>query len=166
MRAEFINPFLKSLCHAFRTMLSCELRRGELRLAQQDEGLYDISGVIGLSGKAMGAVVVSFSEPVALRAASTLLMTECTRIDADVADAVGELANVVAGAAKLELQEYELSISLPNVVMGKDHRVRFPSDVPPVCVPFESKWGPIMLQVGLCERNAGTVGHAAAKVTV
>ena len=46
--------------------------------------------------------MVSFSKEVARKAASTMLMTEATTIDEGVVDAVGEVANMVAGAAKSE----------------------------------------------------------------
>ncbi len=150
MRAEHINPFIGSLVNAFETMLSCEVRRGSLRLKNQGPAaLYDISGVIGLSGKAVGTVVVSLSKEVALKATSIMLMSEATDINDDVVDAVGELTNMIAGAAKAKLEEYELSISLPSVVTGQDHLLRFSSEVTPICVPFETDWGPLVLEVGL-----------------
>jgi chemotaxis protein CheX len=149
MRAEYINPFLTSLSNAFMTMLGCEVQRGNLRLKDNTRALHEISGVIGLSGKAVGMAVLSLSKPVALKAASTLLMSETEEINDDVIDAVGELANMVAGAAKAELEEYDLSISLPSVITGKDHEIRFPSNVTPICVPFDTPWGPLTLEVGL-----------------
>ena len=149
MKAEYINPFITAVDNAFRTMLNCEVKRGELTLKTTHEPGFDISGVIGLSGKAVGTVVLSLSEDVALKAASVMLMIEATEIDDDVVDAIGELANMVAGAAKSELEEYELSVSLPNVITGRGHEIRFPSNVTPICVPFESPWGPLTLEVGL-----------------
>jgi chemotaxis protein CheX len=149
MKVEYINPFLTSLANAFRTMLGCEVTRGNLRLKDGSSGLHEISGIIGLSGKAVGMVVLSLSEDVALKAASTMLMTETTEINDDVIDAVGELANMVAGAAKAELEEYDLSVSLPSVVTGSNHEIRFPSNVTPICIPYETPWGPLTLEVGL-----------------
>lgn len=149
MKAEYINPFLKSLSNAFSTMLSCELQRGPLQLRDGSTPHHEISGIIGLSGKAVGMVVLSFSESVALKATSAMLMVEATEINADVIDAVGELANVVAGAAKAQLEEFQLSISLPTVITGRNHEIRFPSDVHPICVPCQTEWGPVALEVGL-----------------
>lgn len=151
MRVEYINPFVKSLVTTFSTMLSCTATRGALRLKTDVHPQFDISGVIGLSGKAAGTVVVSLSKEVALKATSAMLMTETTEINSDVIDAVGEITNMVAGAAKAELSEYELSISLPSVITGRGHEVRFPSNVTPICVPFETEWGPLNLEVGLTE---------------
>lgn len=149
MRVEYINPFIASLNNVFLTMLDREVRRGTISLKDGNCPEYEVSGTIGLSGKAIGTVVLSLSENVALKAASTMLLSERTEIDADVVDAVGELTNVVAGGAKAKLEEYELSSSLPNVITGRNHCIHFPSDVTPICVPFETDWGPLALEVGL-----------------
>jgi len=149
MRAEYINPFIASLINTFDTMLQCKIDRGDLRLKEGRSTLHEVSGIIGMSGRAVGTVVVSFSEEVAIKAASVMLMMEYTELDDDVIDAVGEITNMVAGAAKAELEQYQLSISLPNVIIGTGHEIRFPTNVPPICVPFTTPWGEMMLEVGL-----------------
>jgi len=149
MQADHINPFLRSMANTFQTMLSCELQRGQIALKKQKSLEYPISGVIGLTGRAVGTVVINLSEEVALRAASTMLMMEYTEVNEDVIDAIGEIANMVAGAAKAELEEYDLSVSLPTVITGENHDVCFPSSTTPICVPFDCKWGPLQLEVGL-----------------
>ncbi len=148
MRVEYINPFIASLKNTFRTMLGCEAQRGQLAVKSSGHAHHPISGVIGLSGKAVGTVVVSFSREVALRAASTMLMTEATEVNEDVLDAVGELTNMVAGGAKAQLEEFQLMVSLPNVITGQDHEVHFPSNVTPLCIHFQTPWGPLTLEVG------------------
>lgn len=149
MRVEHINPFLDSVVNTFRTMLNAEVRRGELKLSDPTKRSYPISGVIGLTGNAVGTVVINMSEEVAMRAASTMLMDDIREVNDDVLDAVGELANMIAGQAKAELEEFDLSVSLPNVVTGKDHVVRFPSKSAPICVPYDTDLGPLLLEVGL-----------------
>lgn len=151
MKVEYINPFVSALSTAFSTVLGCEVQRGEITLNHGCILQHDISGVIGLSGMAVGTVVLSLSAPVALGAASTMLMTEINEMNADVVDAVGELANMVAGAAKAKLEQYQMSISLPTVVTGAGHEIRFPSNVTPITIPFETQWGPLTLDVGLSE---------------
>jgi len=151
MKAEYINPFVNATVEAFDKMLGCEVRRGALTLKNGRHTNFEISGVIGLSGNAIGTVVLSFSKDVALKAAGVLLMAEMTEISGDVVDAVGELTNMVAGAAKSKLEELELSISLPNVITGAGHEIRFPSEVTPICIPFESPWGPLTVEVGLSQ---------------
>lgn len=148
MKVEHINPFLSAVTNTFDTMLAADAHRGELSLGDPKKRLYPISGLIGLSGRASGMVVINLSREVALKSASAMLMTEITEIDDDVLDAVGELANMIAGQAKTDLEEYELSVGLPNVVTGEGHEVRFPSNTPPLCVAFQTDFGPLRLEVG------------------
>jgi chemotaxis protein CheX len=148
MRVEHINPFIKAVNNAFATMFDAECHRGDLTLGDPKQRLFPISGLIGLSGKAHGMVVINLSTEVALKAASALLMEEMTEINDDVIDAVGELANIVAGQAKTDLEQYDLSVSLPNVIIGEGHEIRFPSATPPLVVPFKTDFGPLRLEVG------------------
>jgi chemotaxis protein CheX len=148
MQVEYINPFIASLKKTFQTMLGCEVHRGPLVLKQNHSPQHEVSGVIGLSGKAVGTVVLSFSKAVALQAASTMLMMEIKELNHDVLDAVGELTNMVAGSAKAELEEYQLQVSLPNVITGRGHEIHFPSEVMPIGIPFDTVWGPLTLEVG------------------
>ncbi|MCC9608462.1 chemotaxis protein CheX [Blastopirellula sp. JC732] len=157
MQVEYINPFIRSMTKTFDTMLGCEITRGSLILASDFKGNYDVCGVIGLSGRAQGVVVVNLSKSVALQAAATMLMmdpAEVTDLNEDVIDAVGEIANMVAGAAKAELEDFELSISLPNVVVGSPPDIRFPSEVHAIAIPFECPWGPMSIKVGFAPVHA------------
>ncbi len=149
IRVEHINPFISAVLTTFRTMLGWELQRGKPVLKRTRTADHQVSGVIGLSGKAVGTVVLSFSEAVALKAASALLLDEVREINTEVLDAVGELTNMVAGAAKAQLEEYQLSVSLPNVVTGHQHMVHFPSTITPISIPFETEFGPFTLEVAL-----------------
>ena len=149
MNAEYINPFLGSTVTVFRTMLQCELVRGQPFLKNGDQPQFDISGVIGLSGSAKGTVVLSLCEKTALRAAETMLGQRLTSIDAEVRDAVGELTNMIAGSAKAKLENMNLSVSLPSVITGKGHCIDFPRNVTPICIPFDCPWGMVVVEVGL-----------------
>ncbi|MGY8766934.1 MAG: chemotaxis protein CheX [Pirellulales bacterium] len=139
------------MSNTFDTMLGCQLERGQLALADPNNGNHDVCGVIGLSGRAVGTVIVGLSKDVAIQAAATMLMMDLSEFDGineDVVDAIGEIANMVAGSAKAQLEEFELSISLPTVVVGSPADIRFPSDIRPISVPFTCQWGKLELQVG------------------
>lgn len=156
VRAEYINPFLSAAANVFRTMLSQEITRGQPYLKGHHQPDHEISGIIGLSGKAVGTVVLSLGRTVALAAAGQMLGERPVELNADVVDAVGELTNMIAGNAKAQLEQFNMSISLPNVIMGKNHSVAFPSGVTPIGVPFECSWGPVCIDVGLCVKSEGS----------
>ena len=148
---EYINPFVGAAVNVFQTMMDCELTRGQLYLKEHAQPDYEISGIIGLSGKATGTVVLSLGRDVAIAATEVLLGERPDSLNPDVVDAIGELANMVAGNAKTHLEQFEMSLSLPNVIIGKNHSVQFPSDVTPIGIPFSCPWGSICMDVGLCE---------------
>lgn len=152
MKAEYINPFLVSTISAFSTMLQCSLTRGTPYIKNGFQPEHEVSGVIGLSGKAQGTVVLGLGREAALNATEVLLQERPPEINGDVIDAVGELANIIAGGAKAQLEHLAMSVSLPTVITGKHHCVQFPTKVTPICIPFESKWGPVTVEVGLSEQ--------------
>lgn len=154
MNVQYINPFVAATVSVFSKMLGCTLSRRELRLKSQHRPEYEVSGVIGLSGRAAGTVVLSLSRDVALNGAAALLGERPETLGSDVSDAVGELTNIIAGAAKAQLAEWEMSVSLPTVITGRNHRINFPSGAAPICVDFDSPWGPLCLEVSLVESDA------------
>ena len=155
MRVEFINPFLVATISAFDTMLGCTLTRGTPYVKNGGQPEHEVSGVIGLSGKARGTVVLSLSRHAALSATEVLLQERPPEINADVTDAVGELTNIIAGSAKAKLEHLQLSVGLPSVITGKCHCVEFPKKITPICIPFDSEWGLITVEVGLTELPGG-----------
>jgi chemotaxis protein CheX len=149
MKVEYINPFLTATVDAFDTMLNCKLTRGKPYLQNGAQPEHEVSGIIGLTGKAKGMVVLSMSRSAALGSTAALLGERPCDINAEVSDAIGELANIVAGSAKAKLVDLDLSVSLPTVVIGKNHILQFPTKVTPICIPFTSGLGLITVQVGL-----------------
>ena len=154
MKVEYINPFVASTRSVFATMLGCEITRGAPFSKEDHHPQHEISGVIGLSGKARGTVVLSLERNVALAATEALLGERPEDVNADVVDAVGELTNMIAGGAKAKLEQLELTVSLPSVITGKSHTVDFPSQAVRIGIPFESQWGTLLVEVGLVEQQA------------
>lgn len=157
MKVEYINAFLNSTISVFDTMLGCKLNRQDPFLKNGSQPSCEISGIIVLSGKAKGTVVLSLERQVALNATEVMLQERPEEINSDVTDAIGELTNMIAGGAKAKLERFALSVSLPNVVTVKEHRIEFPSKLPPMCIPFDCDWGRVVVEVGLVE----TPLHAA-----
>jgi len=160
MKVEYINPFLVSTLAAFETMLGCKLTRGTPYVKNDAQPHHEVSSVIGLSGKAQGTVVLGLSREAAISATEVLLKERPTEINADVTDAVGELANIIAGGAKAKLGHLNLSVSMPTVITGKSHCIEFPRRATPICIPFESDWGPITVEVAIYEPPGAAAGAA------
>lgn len=155
MKVEYINPFILSSLNCFETMVGVkpDVGRPSIRTKTQQSGAF-ISGVIGLSGDVVGSVVLSFPKLVALKVVSAMMGMEIKIIDDTVTDAIGEITNIVAGRAKEGMKGQNVSISIPNVVVGNDHAVHRPSALPCVMIPFTTEWGDFSVDVSLKEASA------------
>jgi chemotaxis protein CheX len=136
---QYIQPFIKVCKNVFHEFLGVELEAKLPYFMEKNEVTeWDVSGIIGLTGEARGAVVISMKEDLAIKLTSILTGIEHKGLDADVVDAVGEIINIIAGNSKQELEEaFRLIISLPTIVKGKEHTIKWPdSHARVICIPF------------------------------
>lgn len=147
VKVEHLNPFIAATKETFKSMLQTQIVPGKLFLLSSSKVQHDISGIIGLSGGAKGTIALSFPKICALKAVSQFIGEKVVTIDDGVKDAIGELANIVAGAAKRDLSQYKISISLPTVIVGDNHEIQGGKEVIPLGVPFESPFGNFCLIV-------------------
>jgi chemotaxis protein CheX len=146
---DYVNPVIEGLENVFSTMLNSTVQRIGLGLMENNQALYPVSGIIGIGGKGVGTVVVSMEESVAIKVAEIMLMMEgLTEVDNDVLDAVGEITNMICGDAKAKLAQFQLKISLPNILHGANCMLHFPQKAHPISIPFKCEWGNIALQIG------------------
>jgi chemotaxis protein CheX len=162
VKAEYINPFISATVEVFATMLGCELKRGALSLNQNFQPAHEISGIIGLSGKASGTVVVSVGQDVAIAATEVMLGNRPDSVTTDVIDAVGELTNMIAGRAKAMLEQLEMNLALPTVITGQNHTIRFGSGAKTICVPYSCAWGELTVEVGLVDAEEMSRARSSA----
>jgi chemotaxis protein CheX len=77
--------------------------------------IIDVTGSVSVTGAWRGHVLISCSEGASRNAAAALLGIELDEVtDDDVADALGELANIIGGNVKSLLPE-PCALSLPHV---------------------------------------------------
>ena len=161
MDIRYINPFIKSIQNIFKTMLSAEVEFGKPRVMAADEPRPDVSGIIGFSGDANGSVVLSFSKDVAVKVASTFAGAVVEMHSEDFADAIGELANMVAGGAKSEFQGLNINISLPSVIIGEGHEVSRSGVYPRLVIPCTSTLGTFVVGVSMKVQKPALAGAAS-----
>ena len=137
---QYIQPFVNVCVNVFREFLDEEINV-ERPYFEQKEKLneWDLSGVIGLSGEARGAVVISMKKELGIKITEILTGNKHEHIDDDVVDAIGELVNIIAGNVKKELEEnFRLIISLPTFIEGAKHKIKWPNiQARVMCIPFE-----------------------------
>jgi chemotaxis protein CheX len=147
---DLIDPFAKAAEHVFKTMLGCELQAEPRTESTSPVLSCQINGMISVSGQLTATLIVGVSESVALAATEGLLGSKPSTVNEEVLDAVGELTNMIGGNAKARLSQFPSKLTVPTVFQGTGVRVTFdPSITPAHSIPFQSDWGPVVLQVGV-----------------
>ncbi len=98
-----------------------------------------ISGMVGLAGSVKGNLSIHMPESVATAVTTAFLGMEVESIDEDVCDAIGELANMLAGAVKTAIDPSgsEIKLSMPSTVYGEEYRLDCQKCGVNVLVPFD-----------------------------
>ncbi len=149
MDVKFVNPFISAITNVFETMLNTKVKVGKPILKTADLVSAEVSGIIGLSGDVQGCVVLSFPGDVACKVASAFAGVDLTTDHPDFTDAVGELANMVAGNAKKDFDGYNTSISLPSVIIGPGHTVSQSKSSPFLVIPCDTDLGVFNVEVAI-----------------
>lgn len=145
---ELIASFVKSTASVLNTMANIKVEIGKPTLKPNPATLYEVSGIIGFSGAFKGSMVLSFQKRTALAVVTAFAGSPIQEDSADFADAIGELANMVAGAAKSAFGP-GTAISVPSVVMGAGHSVAALHDVPCVVIPCKTASGDFAVEVNI-----------------
>lgn len=148
LTAEYVNPIIRATRDVFEMMLGCTPRRTGLRLKGTTPSEATVSGVIGIAGKAIGTIALCMTDKEACEVLRRMEGTETAEVNDGVCDAVGELTNMIAGAAKAQLEHLELTIGLPSVIRGTNLTVHYATDVKPFCLLFDCDLGPFTIEAG------------------
>jgi len=159
MDVAYINPFIAATRHVFDTMIHVPLILGTPHLKERSHPGQRITAGITLSGPVTGAVILGFPERLALVLASGFTGTVCKTLDGDVLDALGEIANMIAGNAKKDFPEDTVRISTPNVTAPQS--AVYPPNTPVIVIPCVTANGNMTIEVAL-KTPARTPTPAAA----
>lgn len=119
------QEIVKSAQDVFSTMLMVDLESEDFLLNQRQVFLSNITSMIGLGGDIRGVLAIHCPAVVAKDITSGFLGMEVTQLDDDVKDAMGEIANMVAGNLKVAYSKISLNIELaiPTSVVGESINV-------------------------------------------
>jgi chemotaxis protein CheX len=145
---KLIVPFVNSVRNVFNTMVGVQTTVERPTIKTGAAVSYDISAIIGFSGQIIGSVVVSFQMAAALSLASAFAGIEIAADSPDFPDAIGELANMIAGSAKKDLGA-AASIACPSVVMGPNHVIARLRGVPCLVIPCKTPVGDFAVEVNM-----------------
>lgn len=122
----------------FSSMIMLEVTAKEATRRTEPEFIHSISGMIGLAGSTKGNLAIHLTEPAAVAVTTAFLGMDVSGIDEDVCDAIGELANMLAGAIKTALDPSgsEIKLSMPSTVYGEKYSLDCFDGAISVLVPF------------------------------
>jgi chemotaxis protein CheX len=97
-----------------------------------------VLALVGLAGPWMGTGSITCTPRLACRLASQMLMAEYAAVDDEVLDAVAEVANMVIGNVKTELERIvgPMALSTPTVIYGHNFETRRIGGQEWISVPF------------------------------
>ena len=143
---NLVQPFMTAVKEVFAKMTGVEITVERPFLKTVTGCSYEVCGIIGFSGQISGSVVVSFSDAAAINLVEAFAGSRMDRTDPDFADAIGELANMIAGSAKQRLGG-AASISVPSVVIGKGYSIASMRTIPCLVIPCKSAKGDFAIEV-------------------
>ncbi len=118
---DFKNEIDQTLKEIFLSMFS---EQASLIPKEEVPGEIGMSAIIGFAGNMSGVLSLHFSRSSASKIASALLGMEVQEGDEMIRDAMGEMANMVAGGFKNRISGAKdtLKISIPTVIEGKGYK--------------------------------------------
>ena len=155
MDVKVINPFIEATLHVLETMASTKAASGKPYMKKDKVAAGDVSSVIGLTGGTRGTISVAFTEDCILPIVTRMFGEKMDSLNDEVKDAVGEIANMISGQARIKLEEGGLSLkaAIPTVIMGKGHTVNHISSQPVIAVPFKTSEGQFTVEVCLEDKG-------------
>ncbi len=125
-----------------------------------------VVALIGLAGQWVGGGILQCDVPMARKFYSSLLMTDCDPaggVNEDVLDAVAEIANMIIGNVKNEMERDlgPIGLGIPSVVYGRNFTTRNAGSSW-IVSPFACDGGRLLVKICLTPPASG--GAAAAEL--
>jgi len=148
---HLVRDLVDSAREVFATMLFQNVVSRPARPAASREPKADVVATIHLTGPSRAVVGLYSSEPVAKSMAASMLGLEAAQIGDEFADALGELANMIAGSFRNRMAAVggTWAISVPTVTIGTGIITHYPTDVGRVICPFDTRGGELLLELVL-----------------
>ncbi|HOG16273.1 MAG TPA: chemotaxis protein CheX [Syntrophales bacterium] len=149
MDVRYINPFLNGTIEVLRKMAFVEPTPGKPYVKKDETAEGDVSGIIGITGDAIGSLAISFSEDCICSVVNSMLGENFREINKDIFDAVGEVTNMISGVARTFLEKDGLIVyaAIPTVVYGRKHYIRHILNSPSIVIPFSTEGGGFFVDV-------------------
>ena len=123
----------------FETMVFRPIVRGAQLDGDAVRPPSNVVATVAFAGHRRGLVAFHSSLDAAREIAGSMLGMEPNAVNGEMPDAIGEIANMIAGAFRTKLAAVEpaSAIAVPTVTIGSDFSTRYGSAVKRVLCPFE-----------------------------
>ncbi len=138
---SLVEQFYKDVQDVFTTMVGVEdLLHLPLQVDPKTHFNDCITAMVGFAGLFNGLVSLHVPQKLALSFTSSMIGMEVDELNEDVNDALGEIANMIAGSFKHHLSKdgHEVRLSTPSVVTGKEYVISSGSQTNTLTLLFDS----------------------------
>lgn len=146
---ETTQQIIDATQEIFSSMIMLDVSPGKPFIRRNDMLTDSISGLVGLAGTTKGLLAIHLTKPAALAVTAAFLGMEVEEIDEDVCDAIGELANMLAGNVKtaIDPKGSDVKLSMPSAVHGEEYAVDCLANAQSVTVPFNFNGDSFMVEL-------------------
>jgi len=145
------REWLQVLETASREVFQTMVHTGEVPLGAKASEAAEFTAMIGLAGQIRGVLTVRCSRETATLIAALMLDLNPEQAAGHAWDALGEVANMIAGNFKNKLHggSDACMLSIPTVITGGAYMLRSPADTLPLDLWFSFRGQPlsVMLEV-------------------
>ncbi len=149
---EIRDKIIETTQEIFSSMVMMDVSASEEPVTESSVHSESITGLIGLAGTYKGVLAIHMPNMVALAVTSSFLGMDVEEINADVEDAIGELANMLGGNVKTILSESgrDINLSLPSTISGREYNFQLASEAAErTVICFEAEAGRFHVELQL-----------------
>lgn len=159
MHQNLIPPFIEATLSVLNTMGQIECYPGKVVEKVGTKTYGCLTGAISMTDpQVTGTLTVSFDEPTILQTVSNMFMEEFKEISPEIVDAVGEITNMICGAAKTTLSTmgYNFDMTTPFVITGQNIEMKQLSKSKTYSIPFSSVAGCFVIELSFVPTTAAS----------
>jgi chemotaxis protein CheX len=144
---ELLNLLATATEEVFETMVFKPVARQAD--APPPRGASNVVATVAFAGHRCGLVAVHSSLDAAKTIAAAMLGLPVETLNGEVPDAVGEIANMIAGTFRNKLAAIEpaSAISVPTVTLGSDFSTNYPAAVRRAMCGFDMEGQPVAVEL-------------------
>lgn len=154
MKAEHINPFYNAIQDVFDMMMDLPVDKKGIKVVEQVNPSNDANIVLGVTGDLKGSIVFSFPKKMTLDMVEIMSGMKQEDLNAFVASALGEVANIIGGNAMTLLTKNNCVCDIvpPQIYIGSYQSMSTASDKG-IAISLDTKIGEFELCMILKEKS-------------